>query len=137
MASNIMNHGARSFWTDPKKVSLRIYPNGAGVPTFDSDGGVASVTLAATGKFLVTLNDSYFKVVEAIATYQDSADNVDLYAQLGDFANIQHGPSFIGTKGQPVTFVVKLKTGTANTNVTAGNQVCIFVSVTFEDTDRI
>jgi hypothetical protein len=136
MASNIMNHGAKSFWVDPKKVSLRIYPNGAGVPTFDSDGGVASVVLSATGKYLVTLNDSYFKVVEAIAQYQCAGDAVDLYAQLGDFANVQHGPSFIGTKGQPVTFVVKTKTGGANTDSAAAAQTCIFVAVTFEDVER-
>lgn len=139
MASPILNHGPKGSMVDPKEVTLRIYPNGAGAPTFEADGGasvVASVTLAATGKFLVTLTESYFKVVRAFAQYQDSADNVDLYAQLGDFANVQHGPNFIGTKGQPVTFVVKLKTGTANTNVAAGNQVCIFVSVVFEDVER-
>lgn len=136
MASNIMNRGAQSFLLEGKSVLLRIYPNGAGVPTFDHDGGVASVVLSATGKYLVTLNDSYFKVVKAMAQYQCAGDAVDLYAQLGDFANVQHGPSFIGTKGQPVTFVVKTKTGATNTDSAAAAQTCIFVEVVFEDTDR-
>lgn len=136
MASNLMNQGPKCFLVDPKLVTLRIYPNGASAPTFDSDGGVASVVLSATGKFLVTLNDSYWKVAKATAQYQDSGDAVDLYAQIGDFANVQHGPSFIGTRGQPVTFVVKLKTGATNTNAAAAAQTCIFVEVLFEDTER-
>lgn len=136
MASNVMSQGPKCFLIDPKLVTLRIYPNGAGVPTFDHEGGVASVVLSATGKFLVTLNDSYFKLVKATAQYQDAGDAVDLYAQIGEFANIQHGPSFIGTKGQPVTFVVKLKTGATNTNAAAAAQTCILVDVLFEDVER-
>lgn len=136
MASNILNKGPQGFALDPKEITLRIFPNGAGVPTFDHEGGVASVVLAATGKYLVTLTDSYFKVIKALAQTQDPGDAVDMVAQVGDFANVFHNGAFIGTRGQPVTFVVKDKTGATNTNRAAGAQVCIFVSVTFEDVDR-
>lgn len=136
MASNLMNQGPKCFLVDPKLVTFRIYPNGAGVPTFDSEGGIASVVLSATGKFLVTFSDSYFKVAGAYVQYQDPGDAVDMYAQLGLFANVQHGPSFIGTKGQPVTAEIRLKTGATNTNVAANAQACIFGWVLFEDTER-
>jgi hypothetical protein len=136
MASNIMNKGAQSFLIDGKSVTLRIYPNGAGVPTFDHEGGVASVVLSATGKYLVTLTDSYYKVVKAFAQYQCSGDAVDLYAQLGDFANCNHNGVTVGTVGLPVTFVVKGKTGATNTDAAAATQTCIFVEVVFEDIAR-
>jgi hypothetical protein len=138
MASELLRPGAKGHAIDPKAITLRIFPNGAGAPTFDAEGGVASVALSATGKFLVTLNESYYKPIDAQATVQSgNSDTVDLYAQIGAFNNVGlHNGAAIGTPGLATTFFVLLKTGTANTNLPANQQACIFVKVIFEDTAR-
>lgn len=137
MASEKLHPGAMGHALDPKRITLRIFPNGAGVPTFDHEGGVASVVLAATGKFLVTLLEGYYKPIAAFAQFSHNSDVLDLYCQMGDFNNVgQHNGAPRGTPGQPTTFVVKVKDGTANANVAAAAQTVIFVDVTFEDTAR-
>lgn len=137
MASEVLHPGAKGHALDPKRITLRIFPNNTGSPTFDSEGGVASVVRSAAGKFLVTLTEGYYKVANLQATFQCAGDAVDIYAQGGDFNNLgNHNGVAIGTPGQPTTFVVKLKTGSTNTDVVAAPQTCIFVDVTFEDTAR-
>lgn len=128
-----MRGGAKGFALDPKKVTLRIFPNDTGAPTYDAEGGVASVARSAAGKFLVTLNDGYYKVIGARLAMQSAADNLDMYAQLGEFNNVYHNGAQRGTAGSATTFVVKLKTGATNTDVAAAAQTCIFVEVEFED----
>src|SRR5687767_861384 len=136
MASEMLHPGAKGHALDPKRVTLRIFPNNTGSPTFDAEGGVASVVRSAAGKFLVTLMEGCYKVANCQATFQSAGDAVDVYAQLGDFNNITHKGLQVGTPGQPTTFVVKLKTGTVNTDVAWADQTCIFVDVTFEDTAK-
>lgn len=129
MASQFMPaKAAKAFGIDLKEVNVRIYPQNAGAPVFESEGGVASVTRVSAGRFSVVLNDSYFKLRDAQVSYRDERDNADLYAQIGPVVNE-------GTIG-PLTFDVKLKTGTANTDVAAGagaRDRCIYCTLTFED----
>lgn len=88
--------------------------------------GVASVSRAAAGKFLVTLEDGYAKLVTAHATYQGSGDAEDLVAQIGVPANV-------GTS-TPVLLMIKTKAGAANTDpATTDANTAIHVDLTFED----
>jgi hypothetical protein len=137
MASEKLRPGAKGHAIDPKRITGRIFPNGASAPTWEAEGGVASIALTATGKYTVTLNEGYYKPIAASAMVQCNGDAVDLYAQLGDFANVgQINGAVAGTPGQPTTFVVKLKTGTANTNAAAAAQTVVYFEVTFEDVAR-
>jgi hypothetical protein len=138
VASDKLRRGAMGYAVDPKRVQVWIYPqNTTDPPLWFSEGGVASVTRPAAGKFLITLRDSYYKVHEAHCTWQHEADNVDVYAQLGEFNNVTLPSGTVaGTLGQATTVVVKTKTGTANTDVAAGAQRAICVTLVFEDTAR-
>lgn len=129
MASQKMNHSAREFGRDLKKVHVRIYPQNTSDPVVEHDGGVASVVRnGSAGKFLITLNDSYYQLKHANVSYRDERDNADLYAQLGAVSN-EATPT-------PTTIVVKLKTATVNTDVAAGagaKDRCIYCEFEFED----
>lgn len=118
----------QAFGTKPKRVDLIIYPDAGNAPTWTSTGGVASVDFTATGKYTITLQDTYRKLRAFHATYGTSADNVDLYAQAGAVANV-------GTTSA-VTAIVKLKTGANNTNAAAAaTDNRISVTLEFEDSD--
>jgi len=128
MASELIKRGAKTYGIDLKRINVRIYPNAAGVPVWESEGGVSSVVWTATGKFIITLLSSYYKLRDFQACYKDERDNVDLYAQLG--------PVVGEGLGTAITAVVKLKTGTANTDVATGSGAkdrCIYVDLEFED----
>lgn len=110
----------------PRQVCLTIFPDGSSTPTFKASWGVTSVALTATGKFTVTLTGQYWKLRAGHCTYGTSADDVDLYAQLGVIANL--------ASSSAVTVVVKLKTGATNTDAAAAgadNRIC--VTLEFED----
>jgi hypothetical protein len=136
MASEKLHPGPKGHAIDPKRVTLRIFPNGAGTPTFEAEGGVASVAYSAAGKFLVTLMEGYFRVIKAVAQVQLSGDAVDLVGQVGDFNNVNINGVQVGTPGLPTTFFVKMKTGAVNTDVAASTQTAVHVEVLFEDTNR-
>jgi hypothetical protein len=137
MASEKLHPGAKGHALDPKRVTLRIFPNGGGQPVWSHEGGVASITRDSAGKFFVTLTEGYYLLSNCQATYQSALDNADIYAQLGEFNNVHHkGGAVVGTPGLPVTFFVKLKTGATNTDVGVAPQTCIFVDLTFEDIAR-
>lgn len=128
MASRIMKSAAKEFGVDLKKVHVRFYPQNTADPVVEHDGGVASVGRSGAGKFLVTLDDSYFKLKHANVSYRDERDNADLYAQLGAVSNE-------GTTS-PITVVVKLKTATVNTDVAAGagaKDRAVYLELEFED----
>lgn len=128
MASRIMKSAAKCFGIDLKRVVVRIYPQNTGVPVVETEGGVAGVVRSAAGKFLITLDDSYFKFRSGQATYRDERDNVDLTAQLGIV--LSEGTT------TPITVEVRLKTATVNTDVAAGagaRDRCIYVELEFED----
>src|SRR5688500_20370063 len=130
MSSQLFRDGAREFGRDLKKVHVRIYPQNTSDPVVEHDGGVTSVARSAAGKFLVTLNDTYVQLKHANVSYRDERDNADLYAQLGAVSNEAT------TTGAALTIVVKLKTGTVNTDVAAGSGAkdrCIYCEFEFED----
>jgi hypothetical protein len=107
-------------------VACKIFPNAGSAASFVSQGGVASVELSAAGKFLITCIGTHKALASFQATYVDTADNVDLYAQGGDVSNL-------GTT-TPVTAVVKLKTGATNTNAGASDaNRYISVDLRFEE----
>jgi hypothetical protein len=138
MASEKLHPGAKGHALDPKRITLRIFPNNVGTPTWDAEGGVASVVRdGSAGRFLVTLMEGYYKLCNCQVTFQTAGDAVDVYAQLGEFNNVHHkGGVAVGTPGLPVTFKVKLKTGSTSTDVAWADQTCIFVDLTFEDTAK-
>jgi len=126
MASRLMKGRESCFEKKAKTVRLKLFPDSSSAPTFTSEGGVASVARSAAGKFLVTFSDAYYAVADAHCTYSTSADNVDLYAQLGAFANLATSTA--------ATLVVKLKTGATNTDAAAAaTDNYISITVTFED----
>lgn len=123
-----------------KKLAFRIVANGSWATpivvggrgtnaiqaAFGNGLGVTSVAQTAAGKFTVTLDDPYAKLVTAQATYQGSGDAEDLVAQVGVISNV-------GTS-TPVTIVIKTKTGAANTNPgTVDANTSISVDLLFED----
>jgi hypothetical protein len=126
MASRSMTGRTKTFGVSEKCVRLKLFPDSTGTATFTSQGGVASVARSAAGKFLITFQDAYLSLVDYQVAYSTSADNVDLYAQLGAVSNL-------GTS-TAATAVVKLKTGATNTDAAAAaadNFIsCCFV---FED----
>ncbi len=85
--------------------------------------GVASVTRSAAGKFTVALTDSYTSLLGGGADVRMSADNVDLYAQLGAFT--------AGTTAANASIVVKLKTGATNTDLAADADSIVTVRLVF------
>lgn len=85
---------------------------------------VAGVVRNSAGNYTITLRDNYRAHMHASATYNPIEENVDLYAQLGA---ITLGPT-------PATVVIRLKTGTANTDPSATGGV-ISVLLVFEDSD--
>lgn len=127
MASRNMNRGTMEFGVQRKIVRCKIFPNNTGTPTVSPSGadGIASVARTAAGKFTLTLQDAYRSLVGFHATFSSAADNVDLYAQAGAVSNL-------GTS-TPATAVVKLKTGSTNTDVAADDDTFISVTLVFED----
>ena len=126
MAGASMAGRTKTFGVSEYCVRVKIFPNDTGTATYSSQGGVASVVRSAAGKFTITFTNAWLSCVEANVSYSTSADNVDLYAQMGAFANL-------GTT-TAATAVVKLKTGSTNTDgaATATDNFisCCFV---FED----
>lgn len=113
-----------------KMIFLVIYPDAGNAPTWAATHAVQAVDFTATGKYTITLKHSYRKVRGLHATYNTSADNVDMYAQGGAVSNE-------GT-ATPITMVVKLKTGASNTNAAAA-AADNFISVCFvaEDSNAL
>lgn len=130
-----------SFGILEKKVTCRIIANGswatpilvgsrgtnATIAGAGNAMGCASVAQTAAGKFTITLDDTYLKLVGVQATYSGSGDAEDLYAQGGIVSNL-------ATPGSPITVVIKTKTGAANTNPgTTDVNTYINVHLEFED----
>lgn len=126
MASRTMSGRTQGFGVAEKIIRLKIFVDAGNAPTFTTQGGVTSVVRTAAGKYTITLDDAYYSLVSFQATYVDSGDAVDVYAQPGAVANL-------GTS-TPITAVVKTKTGATNTNPSAaGTDVYISVDLVFED----
>lgn len=98
-------------------------PNGASAVDAASvlGRGVTSVTRTGAGKFTVQCADTWRKIWSDVASVRVSADATDIYAQTGDFSNVGSATA--------MSFVVKLKTGATNTDLTANanNRVSFMV----------
>lgn len=85
--------------------------NGTSDPATSSIKGdiISTVTYSAAGEYTVTLRNIGYTILAAHPTVQLTADNVDLYAQLGDVNTSE------------LTVKIKLKTGATNTAPPASN----------------
>lgn len=129
MSNRLMDHP----WVFGKKlkiVSGYFLPDTAATPVVVSQGGgVSGVAHTDTGKFTITLVDPYHKCVGFQAMLATADDSTDLYAQAGAVAN--EGTS------TPITAVVKLKTGSSNTDVAAAADTKVFFQLWFEDSSAL
>ena len=127
MANALLKAPYQGYEHKPHVVHVRIFPNGASAPTWSSNGGIASVSRSAAGKFLVTFEHSYQALAVAQLTAHLTSDVVDSVAQGGDVSNL-------GTSSA-ATAVVKIKAGTSNTDLTADPDNWIGCTYVFEDSD--
>lgn len=85
--------------------------------------GVASVTRSAAGKFTCALTDSWTSLVGCWPEVRTAQDAVDIYAQAGAFT--------AGTTAANASIVVKLKTGSTNTDLAADADTIVSVRLVF------
>ena len=118
--------GAGSWATPFLAAGRGINTNNAAFGVPDGAGAAGAVTRLSAGKFQITLDDAYLKLVTAQATYAGSGDAEDLVAQVGLIGNL-------GTS-TPTTVIVKTKTGAVNTDPgTTDANTFIAVDLVFED----
>jgi len=115
-------------------IVFRFFPQGSSTTPLttaagtlrDPGGFVANVTRTATaGKFIVTMNDPYYKVICVSPAVQLSADTTDLEAQCGDLSNENTATA--------LSFVVRLLTGTTNTDMAANANNSVMVQLEVEE----
>jgi hypothetical protein len=111
-------------------ISLKFFPNGTSNPAAlvaQESRGVASVIRnAAAGVFLITLSDTWRKLISATATVQHTTA-VDLVPQFGDVANFN-------TSTAP-TLVLRLNAGATPTDMTANANSSVSVQLIVSDSD--
>ncbi len=113
----------------PRSLNLRFFPAGTGNPTTTAQDvkGVSSIVRNGTaGEWLITLQDSYKRLLSAQATIQ-MATATDLVPQFATIANV-------GTTS-PVTLILRANTGATPTDIAANANNSIFVSLVFDDGD--
>lgn len=92
----------------------------------DPMGMVNNVTRTATaGKFTVTMNDTYYRVIHIDPDIQLAGDTTDLTAQAGTVSN--EGTS------TPLQFVIRLLTANVNTDMAADPNNSVMVTLEVED----
>lgn len=133
MASRSLKRGLTN-GVQRKTIVFRFFPQGTSQTPLttaagtlrDPGGLVANVTRTATaGKFTVTMNDPYYRVINITPTVQLAGDTTDLTAQWGTISN--EGTS------SPLQFVVRLLTGAANTDMSANANNSVGVTLEVED----
>jgi len=104
-------------------VHIRFFPNATTDPTYyDPGGSVESIEHSATGKYLVTLKDSWLRLVGCQITTQLDGDSEDLYGALGDVD--------LAAK----TLYILTKTGSSNTDSgAADDNQSVSVTLTFQE----
>jgi|SRR3954471_18884414 len=118
--------GSGANWNTPIAVGGRGTQANSNLLGLGIAPGVASVARTAAGKFTVTLEDAYARLVTAQASYQSSSDAEDLVAQVGAIANL-------GT-ATPATIVIKTKAIGVNADPgTQDQNTSINVDLVFED----
>lgn len=132
MASLTCNAELKTVGTDVKVIYARIFPNSTGTHTVTGQGGVVTgIDDVGAGKIRLKLAHRYYKLLNFQVSYQEAADNVDLYAQ-GGVVTLNDTTDNSGN----TSAIVKLKTGATNTD-NAGTDAddVINVTLTFEDSD--
>lgn len=130
MASLTCNAQLKTVGADVKVIYARIFPNSTGTHTVTGQGGVVTgIDDVGAGKIRLKLAHRYHKLLNFQVSYQEAADNVDLYAQ-GGVVTLNDTTNNDGN----TTAIVKLKTGATNTD-NAGTDAddVINVTLTFED----
>lgn len=113
----------------PRMLNIRFFPAGTGNPTTTAQDikGVASIVRNGTaGVWLITLQDSYKRLLSAQATIQMTTAT-DLVPQIGDVANL-------GTTS-PVTLIVRANAVATPTDIAANANNSITVTLLFDDGD--
>jgi hypothetical protein len=88
---------------------------------------VESVARENTGVYAVKLRHAFTNILFQSAHFSTTSDSVDMYAQCGI--------DVVTAEGQPLTLIVKTKTGATNTNppATGATVSTITVLMIFED----
>jgi hypothetical protein len=109
-------------------LNIRFFPAGTSDPTYSAQDvkGVASITRSAQGTWLVTLQDTYKRLLSAQATIQMNAAT-DLVPQIGAVSNL-------GT-ASPVTVTVRANAVATATDIAANGNNSITMTLIFDDGD--
>lgn len=122
--NEVLSNGKR-----PRRVTVSFYPQNTSAPVIRNNPGglVTSVTRNAAGKFTIKLANTYksgsLEIANGMVNHE--ADNVDFYVQGGAVSEDASGGA---------TVVVKLKTGSVNTDIAAsGTNRWVSVDLVFND----
>ena len=127
MANHPKNFAPQGYEHTGRAIRFLLYPNGTGTPTVQGMG-VSAVSRSDTGEYLVTLQDSHYKMTEF---------NHSLNCAAGSNNRSQGGTiSNLGTNN-PVVFYIHTRSATANVDITAGAHEFISVSMVFDDSDVV
>lgn len=129
MAQRTYLPGPQVLSRKPKMLNIRFFPAGTSNPTTSAQDikGVASIVRNGTaGVWLITLQDSYKRLLSAQATIQMTTAT-DLVPQIGDVANL-------GT-ATPVTLIVRANAVATPTDIAANANNSITVTLIFDDAD--
>lgn len=112
----------------PYMLNIRFFPAGTGAPTYSAQDtkGVASIARSAQGVFLVTLQDTYKRLLSAQATIQMTTAT-DLVPQIGDVSNL--------ASASPVTVVVRANAVATPTDIASNANNSITMTLIFDDAD--
>lgn len=112
----------------PRMLNIRFFPAGAGNPTSTAQDvkGVASITRNNAGEWLITLQDTYKRLLSAQATIQ-MATATDLVPQFATIANV-------GTTSA-VTLLLRANAVATPTDIAANANNSISVTLIFDDGD--
>lgn len=112
----------------PRMLNIRFFPAGASNPTTTAQDikGVTSITRSGAGTWLITLQDSYKRLLSAQATIQMTSAT-DLVPQIGDVSNL--------ATTSPVTLIVRANAVATPTDIAANANNSITVTLLFDDGD--
>lgn len=128
MAQRNFLPGPQGLSRKPKMLNIRFFPAAGANPTYTAQDikGVASITRNNAGEWLITLQDSYKRLLSAQATIQ-MATATDLVPQIATVANL-------GT-ATPVTLLVRANAVATPTDIAANANNSISLTLIFDDAD--
>jgi hypothetical protein len=112
-----------------RQLHIRFFPQGASNPTTTAQDikGVASIVRnGGAGEWLITLQDTYKRLLSAQATIQ-MVSATDLVPQVATVANV-------GTTSA-VTVIVRALAGATPTDIAANANNSVMLSLFFDDAD--